>query len=300
MTINNMNNKNIFYVALAALLGLYSCTDKYQYEPAAPQEDKVYVTIDKNTVRSLEVDGSDIELTLLRNTTNGSTTVSLGIEDKSGLFSLAENSVTFADGEETAVAKVIYDYDKLSMSNTYNVCVSITDASLVSEYVVSSMPLSCIKAWKKLGKAQFYEGWFFGEVWEKDLIQSPDGSQTYRILLPFTQEDIESAGLFTFSSETPYIEFSIADDGSVSYANYIELGFSYQSMLCYFAAPYWLREDEAGQAYNKLIMDGLVQFYWYPILGNTFTTSGSYSWWGEASVAYLSLPGGPDLNELLQ
>jgi len=295
-----MNTRNIFNVALTGLLSLalYSCSEDFTYTPADPETDKVCVGIDKNTARNLEVDGGDIELTLVRSSKSGSTTVPLTIEDASGIFSLAESSVTFADGEETAVAKIVYDYDKLSMSDTYNVKVSISDENLTSDYYVSSVPLTCVKAWKNLGTAQFYEDWFFGEIWERELRQSPDGSQTYRIMAPYTRSDVESAG-FTYASEVPYIEFSVAEDGSVSYGNYISLGFSYSSRLCHFVDPYYLQEDTENKAQNAMIMDGLVQFVWYPILANTFPAS-SYSWWGQVSVAYLSFPGGPDLNQLLQ
>lgn len=294
-----MKTINKLYIILACVLGAaVSCTDDFTYTPAVPEDSsKVYVTWDASTVRNLQVDGAELEVVLQRTSTSGTLPVSLEIDDPSGIFSLKESSVTFADGSNTASVYVNYDYDELVINTEYTVELSISDESLVSQYGVLTMPLAITKAWRNLGMAQFYDDWFFGYVWEKELRQSPDGSPLYRIMNPYTKADVEADG-FGFVSELPYIEFTIEEDGSVSYSNLISLGFTFSDMPCYYADPYWLRKDEASKAANGLIADGLVQFVWYPIL-NYDSSAGSYSWWGSPGVAYLSFPGGIDLNDAL-
>lgn len=295
-----MKTRKIFYALLFCILGSLasSCNKAYLYEPGAKDDSgKQIVYIDKDFARHLEVDGNDIKVPVIRNTKSGTTAVTLSIQDTSGVFFLPSNSFSFEDGKDTAYVAISYDYDKLSATSSYLVELSIADESLTSKYYVSTMPLTCKKAWKKLGKAQFYDDWFFGKIWEKELIQSPDGTKKYRLLDPFSKNDVEADG-FVYTSNVPYLEFSISDKGEVTYKNVISLGFNYSGMSCSFADPYFLKKDTANEAKNNLLAPGLVRFTWYPIL-NYDASAGTYKWWGATSFALLSFPGGPDLNELL-
>lgn len=288
---------------MACVLGIAfsACTKEFTYEPAqAEPSDKMYVSWKLDGQRSFEAqNGEYVNVTLTRNATEGSLSVPVQIlDDPSGLFSLAESTATFADGEATAVAKIAYDYEKLDPKATYKIEVFITDESLVSQYGALSMPLQLVKAWRNLGKAQFFDNWFFGVISEKTLLQSPDGSPVYRLMEPFSKAEIEEAG-FEYVSDFPYLEFTIAGDGSVSYEELLPLGFNFNGKACYFADPLWLQNDSESKAANALLMDGLVQFMWYPIM-NFNATTGGFSWWGTTSGALISFPGGPDLNELLQ
>lgn len=289
--------KNYIKFATVCLMGiaLASCSEKeYVYTPA--EEDAVKVTLDAAQSMNVEADGNDFPVILSRKDASSDLTVKLSFKDPSGIFSLSNSTVTFAKGENTASASVSYDYDDLVKDQVYNIEVAIDDPSLTSNFGINVMPFSVIKAWKKLGTCQFYDAWFFGYVWEKELIQSPDGSETYRLLKPFTKEDIEDEG-FDFNEEIPYLEFSIDEEGHVSYGKWFNLGFSFSGMTCAYASPLYLQKNEAKEAENAVLMPGLVQFCWYPILG--YTGSGSYSWWGSTANAFLSFPDGPDLNELL-
>ena len=289
-----MKKINIFNAipVIALAVALVSCEEQFQYTPGVVEDvSKVVVGADIAAVRTLEVAGEDIAVPFVRNTTSGSLEVALFIEDPSNIFSLKSSTLTFADGDSLANALVSYKYSDLQMDTTYVVNVGIADETLVSQYLPSVFPVSCIKAWENLGIGQWFDSWWIGELQEKTVLKSPDGSETYRIVTPFDAATVVDAG-FDLVSEMPYIEFSIDDEGLVSYQKMLNLGFNYSGKTCHFVHPS-VEGDDAAAANNAVIMPGLVQFEWYPEMN-----SGA-NWWGKTSKAWLSLPGGPDLGELL-
>ena len=292
---DNMKSK-LFNIVLVCTLGFiaYSCDKGYEYEPGKAEQIKGNennVTIDPSTVRKIDADGSDIQILLTRTNTDEAATVSLSLTDTTGIFNLKSESVTFDAGEDSVYALVAYSYDNMDSKTTYTVELAITDESLVSSYGVKSISFTCTKAWKKLGTVQFYEGWFFGYIWEKELIQSPDGLPVYRLLQPFTKSDIEDEG-YVFVKEVPYLEFSIQND-TVIIPNEFELGFVFSGYDCYFLGP-----NKAPMALEASVVDAsnMITINWYPGLysGGKYAAS-----WSRASFALISLPGGPDLEEVL-
>lgn len=286
----------LFNIVLVCTLGFiaYSCDKGYEYESAKPEQitaNKHNVTIDVNSERKLDVDGSDIKILLTRTNTDEATTVPLSLKDTTGIFTLKSESVTFDAGEDSVYALVSYSYDDLDSKTTYTVELAISDEALVSHYGINALSFTCTKAWKKLGKVQFYEGWFFGYVWEKELIQSPDGTPVYRMLQPFTKSDIEEEG-YTFVNEAPYLEFSINND-TVIIPDEFDLGFQYSGYDCYFLGP-----EKSPIEMNASLLDAsnLITINWYPGLYRNGKYAAS---WSRASSALISLPGGPDLEELL-
>jgi hypothetical protein len=154
--------------------------------------------------------------------------------------------------------------------------------------------MTCKKAWQNLGMAQWYDDWWIGGPFEKQLLKAPDGTETYRLINPWDKEAVTNGGL-SFTKEVPYLEFVVAEDGSISYASMLNMGFTYSGMTCHMLHPSQ-RKDDASTAKNKMVMENVAQFCWYPILNYS---GGSFSWWGVTAVAYISFPGGPDLSELL-
>lgn len=293
---DNMKSK-LLNIVLACTLGFiaYSCDKGYEYQPAKPEKiigNNNDVTIDCNTIRKIEADGSDIEVLLTRTNTEAATTVALSLTDTTGVFKLKNESVTFDAGEDSVYAQIVCLYDNMVKDTQYNIDLTISDNDLVSQFGIKTVTFTCTKAWKKLGKAQFFENWFFGYIWEKDLIQSPDGKKIYRLLKPFTQSDIEDEG-FDFVSEVPYLEFSIDDEGNVIIPDEFALGFQFSGYDCYFLGP-----KKSSVALNPSVCyDGnLLEINWFPGLYKGGKLSAS---WGAASSALISLPGGPDLEELL-
>ena len=285
-------NKIVFGSFLS--LALVACDTEFDYTPA-PQEDasKTYVKVDETAPRSLDVDGTDIQVPLVRTDATNAMDVTVALADTSGLFALRSETVSFAAGETTAYAAVSYSYDALNPNYTYGVTVSLTSGD-VSEYTAVAFPMTCKKAWKKLGMGQFLDYFFIGSLSEKEFIQSPDGSPTYRMLNPFTKEEIDAAGC-TFESEIPYIEFSIAEDGSVYWGDYFSTGFGYGGYSIYYANPDWYNGDTASAAQNVLLTDNLVQICFKAAAVTGGSIAGSYG----TGYAFISLPGGPDIAEAL-
>lgn len=285
----------LFNIVLVCTLGFiaYSCDKGYEYEPAKAEQIKGNehdVTIDPNTVRKIDADGSDIEILLTRTNTEAATTVSLSMTDTTGVFGLKTESVTFEAGVDSVYALISCAYDNMDSKSSYSFNLTINDDALVSQYGVKSILCTCTKAWKKLGKVQFYDDWYICAIVEKELIQSPDGP-TYRLVNPFTKSEIEDAGL-DFVTEIPYFEFSIQND-TVILPDELDLGFQFSGYDCYFLGP-----KKAPMALEASVVDAsnMITINWYPGLysGGKYAAS-----WSTPSFALISLPGGPDLEEVL-
>lgn len=291
-----MKINNIFKAIPAFVLGLalVACSEGYTYTPAEQEPAKTYVGADMTAARNLDVDGSDILVPFVRSDANGDLSVNVYIDDPSGLFTLKNQTLTFASGETTANAVVTYSYDALDPAQTYDFSVGISSEENLSQYRAAALPISCKKAWQKLGICQFYDDWWTGGPFEKELIKAPDGTETYRLLNPWSKQEVIDGGL-DFESELPYLEFTIDEDGFIHYADILNMGFGYSGMTCHMLHPS-VRGDDESAAENVMVMEDVAQFCWYPVLDYS---NGSFRWWGVTSVAYISFPGGPDLAELL-
>ena len=291
-----MKTNNIFKVVLSSFvaLSLAACVEE-AYVPA-PVEDSsnTYVRADETAPRNLDIDGTDIQVPFVRNNTSGAMSVTVALTDPSGLFSLNSNTVSFADGQKTAYASVSYSYDDLDPTSEYSISVVITDEDAVSQYTANAFPMTCKKAWKKLGKGQFADMYFIGIISEKEFIQSPDGTPKYRMLNPFTKAEIQAAGC-SFEKEIPYIEFTIAADGSVSWGNNFSTGFGYGGHSIYYANPNWYNGNAAAAAENAVVAENLIQICYTALAVTGGSIAGSYG----TGYAYMSLPGGPNLADLL-
>lgn len=280
-------NKIVFGSFLS--LALVACETKFEYTPA-PMEDpsKNYVKVDETAPRNLDIDGSDILVPFVRKDTTSAMTITVALSDTSGLFTLKSTTVSFAVGEATANAEVSYSYDALDPASTYALSVSLASGDK-SEYTAVTLPMTCKKAWQNLGIAQWYDSWWIGGPFEKQLLKAPDGTETYRLINPWDQASVVDGGL-DFVKELPYFEFVINEDGSIVYDD-IDLGFTYSGKTCHNWFPAGVIDSAVSQ--NKMVMENVAQIMWIPLMNN------GGSWWGKAVPAYISFPGGPDLAELL-
>lgn len=298
---DNMKSK-LLNIVLACAFGFmaYSCDKGYEYQPAKPVKivgNNNDVTIDPNSARKIEADGSDIEVLLTRTNTEAATTVALSLTDTTGLFKLKSESVTFEAGKDSVYALIACLYDDMDAKSTYTIDLSITDDALVSQYGIQTIIFTCTKAWKNLGTVQFFEDWFFGYVWEKELFQSPDGKPIYRLMKPFTKSDIIDEG-YDFVEEVPFLEFSIDEKGNVTIPEDFELGFIYDGYDCYFLGPK-MASKIFGMKVSPSTLDEskLLEINWYPALYDA--ESDGFLSWSSASSALISFPGGPDLEDVL-
>lgn len=291
-----MKTNNISKAVLCSFLGLalVACTED-AYVPA-PLEDasKTYVKVDETAPRNLDIDGSDILVPIVRSNTSGALDVTVALADTSGLFTLASSTVSFAAGETTANAVVSYSYDALDPAAAYGITVALTSGD-VSEYTSPALPMTCKKAWQNLGMAQFYEGFWFGEyigeknIYEKQLLKAPDGTETYKLIDPWDKATSDAIG-YDYFGPSPDFTFYIDEDGFITYPD-INLGISPDgSRTVMYWFPAGVIDEEVEN--NCMVMENVAQIRWVPLFSNN-------SWFGAAFTAYISFPGGPDLAELL-
>ena len=110
----------------------------------------------------------------------------------------------------------------------------------------------------------------------------------------FTKDEMAAAGC-TFESEIPYIEFTIGEDGSVSWGNNFSTGFGYGGYSIYYANPDWYNGNTAAAADNAVVGENLIQICYTAMAVSGGSIAGSYG----TGYAYISLPGGPNLADLL-
>lgn len=291
--------KNFIALAVSACaiaIALASCEEAFVYVPGEAEDvSKTYVGALISASRSVEAAGADIDVPFFRNSKEGALEVSLYIEDTTGIFTLVNPTITFADGDSVATAKVSYDYADLEKDVVYNIVVGVSNDDLISEYLPSSFPVAIIKAWQNLGIAQFYDDWWIGGPFEKTLLKSPDGSETYRLVNPWDKASVEDGGL-TFVSEIPYFEFSVDEKGVITYNSVLNMGFTFSGYTCHMLHPSVRKSDEEA-AKNVMVLENVAQFNWYPCLD--YDPIEGFLSWGTYAVAYISFPGGPDLVEFL-
>lgn len=296
-----MNNVYKAFTALSVGLALFACK-KDEYVPAEQEPIQTYVGADITAPRDIDADGSDLMVPFTRNKVAEPLDITVSLQDASGIFTLKNAALHYEVGQATAYAAVSYSYDALVPETVYNIAVELASTEYASQYRPVVFPIAAKKAWQKID-AQFYDNWFLGKVVDKVLLKSPDGSETYRLMNPYTKEDLANADpadgdiTFEYTGGLEYIEFSVAEDGSISWGGknaVINLPMKGYGMTLHFLHPS-KRSDAASVAKNKMLMDGVAQFVWYPVLGYT---GSSFSWWGTTSAALISW-GGLDLNDLL-
>lgn len=302
-----MNNsfKYILSFAAASFL-IVSCNVSKENATYVPQAADGNVTFPTTVVTASEIPAADATYTvdLCRSTAESAETVNLQMTISNKSTSLQDDitcpaSVNFAAGEyQTAV---VLDVSAMEIGVSYTGTITIVDTTAYnSNYDVSSVSFTLQKAYNwEVGEGQYYDSFLLAVSDDNLNIQNvkvakAEGYNVYRVYNPIPKEEVAEAWGSSLSavSVPEYFEFTIEDDGHVDYGNYIYTGYTYSEGKLYYMSPTYFGMD--GEDYNCVLMNGqVVQFYWYQ-----YTSKGI--WWGGAYGAYLSLPGGPDLNELLQ
>jgi len=279
-----MNNIYKAFAALSVGLAVFACK-KDEYVPAELEPVQTYVGADITAPRNIDADGSAIEIPFTRNKVAEALDITVFLEDASGIFKLDNTALHFDVGQATATANLSYSYDDLVPETVYNLKVELASTEYASQYRPVAFPIAAKKAWKKI-PAQFYDDWWTEATADKMLLKSPDGSETYRLVTPWTKEESEAAGL-PYTGGMDYFEFSIDENGAISWggkSGIVNLPFSLSGMTTHMMHPS-LQKDDKGVANNHLIEPGLAEIYYYPILNYK---SGSYSWWGRATYMLIS------------
>lgn len=265
------------------------------------------VSFTKTLAGDTEVDAKATSFTIpiARAVADGPLTVSLSSSLPEGVTVPA--SVTFNAGEYQT--DITLDISAMEVGKSYKGAVMLADPSQYdSNTSISAINVTLAKAytWVSIGKGQFYDGLALQPseddlgIIQVEMLQA-DGFNRWRILNPFPKDKLIAAWAPQYVTYTPdsVIEFFLKDDGTIGFTNqviktgltYVDLGES--CYIYYYVPSAYSSQLAADDANNKFVMDKVAQFYFAMVIEN------STSWFGEGAK-YLSLPGGPDLNALLQ
>ena len=299
-----MKANNIFAILLGCVLtlGVVSCVEKAPaYVPGEPDNLSCAVAPDVNIPTNLDLNGTPIEVPFVRSNTNGALDVTVALADNSGIFSLKSNTVSFASGEKVAKAYVEYNYDDLDPKGSYKIEVTMASEANASQYNAVTIPFSCVKAWKNLGVGQFYDALVLESadsygIAYCDILQSPDGALRFRIMNPYADKAQRIAAWGEAEAQaTPseYIEFWVKDEEkmTVTWNNYWLTGLWYDGTPGDDIKAYLPSVKGSSDANCRFLTEDLVQmtpYYYIDGLGGFGT-----------NLCLLSMPGGPDLEELL-
>lgn len=304
-----MKANKIYAILLGCVFafGLSSCVKTApEYVPGEKDTASCTVGLDVSMPTNLELSGDPVEVFFERNDANGALDVNVTIVDDSGLFSLESNTVSFANGEKRAKANVVYDYDKLDPKDSYYFEVNMASKELASLYKAVTIPFNCVKAWKNLGVGQFYDPVILDDsegdlgIVECEIRQSPDGALRYRIMNPYA--DVERRAMLwgdDAAKATPceYIEFWVVDEDTmqVTWDGFWLTGIWYNGkpgadIKAYLPSAlnksYASEDEESGYADDDVVQ--IAARYYIDGLGGF-----------GLNYCYLSMPGGPDLEEWL-
>lgn len=299
-----MKANKIYAIVLGCVLafGLASCVKTApEYVPGEKDSAACTVSPDITVPTNLDLNGTPIEVPFVRSDANGALDVTVSLKDDSGIFALQSNTISFASGEKVANAYVTYDYDQLDPKGSYVIEVTMESEANASNYKAVTMPFTCVKAWKDLGVGQWFDNLALSTsdsygIAECTVLQSPDGALRYRIMAPYADQAQRAAAWdedCAKATPSDYIEFWVDNEETmhVTWDTYWLTGLWYQGTPGDDIKAYLPSVRGSSDANNCFVEELVVHFtpYYYIDGMGGF---GCYD-------CYLSFPGGPDLNELL-
>lgn len=248
------------------------------------------------------VEATDTEYTYYLGRTNNQGDVTVNLINNSDPCFTVPSSVTFKNGEYTA--KLVITFTSVPAADT-PVKIEVAP-EFVSLYAAGSpkldVALNCL--WENLGIGQWICG-YYEEIWDVPVQKSKVAPTRYRVLEVYTAEQAAAAGAGTMFDKAlvpEFLEFTVADpvDGVqyITWDKFFYIALNYQSVSGQPIKAYLPSALSASQAPNDALSTVLDGFD-----GKLFEISPNYYIDGLGGFGvrpcYLSLPGGPDLNDLL-
>lgn len=265
------------------------------------------VSFPKSLAGDTEVNAkaSTFSIPIVRGTADGPLTVSLSSTMPEGVN--VPSSVTFNAGEYEA--EVLLDITDMEVGKTYKGAVKLADETQFDKNTaISSINVTLAKAytWIDLGKGQLFDQLAL-QVSATDLgiidvtVMQAEGFNRWRIMEPFPKAQLVKAWGEDYVTYAPtsVIEFYSDADGNISFTSLpIKTGLTYVDLAENAYIYYYMPSDYSSNyadvdADNCFVMDKVAQFAFGANIENTNYGFG-------VIYMYLSLPGGPDLNALLQ
>lgn len=154
-------NRIFFLTAICSLLGIYSCTENTEYNPARiPSNSQAFFAKDTKNEINLELNQSSFDIDILRTLTDKSLTVDIELNDTSNIFT-APSTITFDKDKDSTQITISFDFDKITADNNYEISFKITSAD-TSEYAPNTLSVivkyapwtnwySTLDSWTKAG-----------------------------------------------------------------------------------------------------------------------------------------------------
>ncbi|MEG0463985.1 MULTISPECIES: hypothetical protein [Bacteroides] len=166
------------------IIGMTSCDSEPEgtiYNSTAL--DAAFFSTQLNTELAAQ-DNGVIEVPIYRAGKNGEASVKVQIDSKTidqGLFSLTSPTVSFADGESSAVAKIGFDLSKLGVTDVYTIVLSLVDPTEASPSGVKTIKINAQRklTWETFGTGLYTDG-LFEDSWEQ-LIEKAKEGNIYRL-----------------------------------------------------------------------------------------------------------------------
>lgn len=286
---------NIFAVVSLFVVLLASCNTE-KINPIYTPDAAGYSFTAKASSFTLPATDPVFSIKVFRNTTEGSATVTLTPQASHNVFSVPA-SLTFESGEGAADLKISLT-SEAAIGVTYSLKLSIApqDASIGAVKDID-LKVNLAYNWISLGNGQFCDTWTLYSIPTVEIRQA-EGFDRWRVMQPYTKElllEAEWEG-WLGGPQSAYIEFWQEGDflkwDTNWYAGLLYDGDASQPIKHYY--PSALGSSLA--AYNELskfIMDKVAR------LRPAVYIDGVGGWHTSNNYCYVSLPGGPNLYDIL-
>lgn len=202
----------------------------------------------------------------------------------------------FAAGEDKTT--VTLTFDRAEIGEEYDLLINVPEELRGKWYTEidggMSFSASAVRVkWNNIGKGQWLDGFWYGFWTETDVFQRDDMPNVYRIANPYTDELVTSYGETT-ASYTPYLVFTVSQNGYVSWSTPIHINTFNSSygveMLGWLpSALNASQADKDALSYAEYTDDDDIRYltidaYWY--------MNGVGGWGPDgSSPCYLAMPG---------
>lgn len=288
---------NIFNIVSLSAVLLASCnTDKINviYTP----DSAGYSFTTKATSFTIPATDPVFSVKVFRNTVEGSATLNITSTSTHNVFSIP-STVTFESGEGAADLPISMT-NEAAIGIIYNLKLTISSED-VSVGGVNAIDLKVNLAynWISLGMGQFYDSWTLYSIPDVEILQA-EGFERYRVMQPYTEElllEAEWEG-WLGGPQSDYIEFWVIDD-----EKHVKWDTNWYAGLLYggdAASPIkWYYPSSLGaslaehDAKSLFIQDKVVR------LRPAIYIDGVGGWQNSDNFSFVSLPGGPNLYDIL-
>ena len=295
---------NIFAVVTLSAVLLASCNTEQitkVYEPDGP----AYSFINKAGSFTLPATNPVFSVKVFRSTTEGSATVNIAATPSANVFTVP-SALTFEDGQGAADLQIsLTNQAAIGLVYTLKLTIGEEDVSVGGVGTID-LKVNLAYNWISLGNGQFYDSWTLYSIPTVEFRQA-EGFERWRIMQPYTKAlllEAEWEG-WIGGPTSSYIEFWVipTPEGGDPAVKYIKWDTNWYAGLLYggdAASPIkWYYPTALSASYAaqilkcKFIQDKVVQFR------PAIYIDGVGGWANSDNFSWASLPGGPDLYDIL-